>query len=122
MYWHCCPRCGNIFGLESGANGTGYYPKCDSYFTKNTVNSNASIAVTESNITIHTKADNANKTFYYPTENYSKINLLKENKLDINAKSITINENKMSITIDKDNIDKFDVIEINGVRFVKEDN
>lgn len=45
-----------------------------------------------------------------------------ENKLTINAKSIIINDDKISITIDKDNIDKFDVIEINGVIFVKEDN
>lgn len=103
MYWFCCSNCGNIFGLESVSNGTGYCPKCHSYFGLNLITSNA-LTADSNNITIYTKAAN------------------KENKLDINAKSITINENKMSITIDKDNIDKFDVIEINGVRFVREDN
>lgn len=33
--------------------------------------------------------------------------------------STLMNDNKISITIDKDNIDKFDVIEINGVQFVR---
>lgn len=42
------------------------------------------------------------------------------NKLTINAKDIIINDDKISITIDKHNIDKFDVIEINGVKFVRE--
>lgn len=44
------------------------------------------------------------------------------NKLNINAKSIKINDDKISSTIDKDDIDKFNTIEINGVKFVKEDN
>ena len=61
------------------------------------------------------------KGFDYYTEKYSKIQM-PEDKLTINAKSIAINDDKINITIDKDNIGKFDVIEINGVKFVKEDN
>lgn len=116
-----CLYCGNTFSITSQSSSTYYCPRCGSYFRAHAGPSNLSTADIN-NITIHTKAANADKTFYYPTENYSKINLPEENKLDINAKSITINENKMSITIDKDNIDKFDVIEINGIKFLKEDN
>jgi hypothetical protein len=56
---------------------------------------------------------------------YNNTNFLRipeYNKLTINAKSIKINDDKISITIDKDKIDKFNAIEINGVKFVKEDN
>lgn len=119
-----CPYCGNTFSIMSCTDGNYYCPTCHYYFKMitSTISDVATVPVpsNEANILVDT---NPSKDFYYySTEKYSKINLPKENKLDIYAKSITINENKMSITIDKDNIDKFDVIEINGVRFVKEDN
>lgn len=64
------PKCGNMSELTSESNGTWYCPECGFYSSINTVNSNASIA--ENNITIHTKAANADKRFYYLTEKYPK--------------------------------------------------
>lgn len=127
-----CPYCGNMFGITSEANGTYYCSLCKYYFknptyftTSNTplTKSNASTAATENNINIYHIPDtaNASKGIYCVEDD---INLLQfeDNKLIINAKDIIINDDKVSIIIDKDNIDKFDVIEINEVRFVKEDN
>ena len=63
----------------------------------------------------------ANKEFYnIESKGSNFLQLPKYDKLTINAKSIIINDDKISITIDKDNIDKFYIIEINGVKFVKE--
>ena len=127
-----CPYCGNMFGITSNSNGTNYCSVCKRYFknpiyfaTSNTplTKSNTSTtAAIEDSITIRLPdAANAARGFYYADDS---VNLWQseENKLTIKAKSITINDDKVSITIDKDNIDKFDVIEINGVRFVREDN
>ena len=66
-----CPNCENIFGLESESSGTWYCPRCGFYSSINTVNSNASTADIN-NITIHTKAANVDKRFYYSTEKYPK--------------------------------------------------
>lgn len=124
-----CPYCGNTTLVMSYVNNTYYCFNCGLYFSKDPLSSeadtlnfsNTSTADIENSITIHLPdGANAAKDFYYTTEKYSKIKLLAD-KLTINAKSIIINDDKISITIDKDNIDKFDVIEINGVRFVKED-
>lgn len=124
MYWFCCSKCGQIYGLTSGANGTEYCPKCDSYFNKYGITSNASTAAIENYIPIQLpNAANTNKGSYTSESKGSKFLQPQEwNKLTINAKSIIINDDKISITINKDNIDKFNVIEINGVSFVKEDN
>lgn len=115
-----CPYCGNTYAIMSYTNNMYRCPKCDFYFKEEpTLLSNASTAGIENNITI--RLPYADKDFYHSTENYSKINIPKY-KLTINAEDIIINNDKISITIDKDNIDKFNVIEINGVRFVREDN
>lgn len=122
MYWNCCPNCGNIFGLTSGAN-SGYCPKCDSFFTKNAVNSNTTTAPIENSITVANipTAANAAREFYYVDKDYANVPLPEENSLTINAKSITINDGKISVTIDKDGIDKFYIIKINGIKFVQSD-
>lgn len=118
-----CPYCGNTYSIMSHSNNMYYCPKCGFYFrAESTLLSNASTADIENNITIRLPdATNAAKGFYYTDEKYSKINLPAD-KLTINAKDIIIKDDKISITIDKDSIDKFNVIEINGVKFVKEDN
>lgn len=118
-----CPYCENTYSIMRHTNNMYYCPKCGFYFrAEPTLLSNASTAPIENSITISLpNASKAEKGFYYSAEKYSKINL-PEDKLIINAKAIIINNDKISITIDKDNIDKFDIIEINGVRFVKEDN
>lgn len=125
-----CPYCGNMFGITSDSNGTNYCSICKRYFknptyfaTSNTplTKSNTSTAAIQNNITIGLPyAANAERGFYDTIEKYPKINL-PEDKLTINAEDIIINDDKISITIDKDNIDKFNVIEINGVKFVRED-
>lgn len=67
--------------------------------------------------------DGVDKGFYSIESNGSNFLRIPEyNKLTINAKSIKINDDKISITIDKDNIDKFNTIEINDIKFAKEDN
>lgn len=86
------------------------------------VKPNASTAAIENSITLRLPdAANAAKGFYYTDEKYSKT-ILPEYKLTINAKDIIIKDGKISITIDEDGIDEFNVIEINGIKFVKEDN
>lgn len=118
-----CPYCGNTYSIMSQTNNMYYCPKCCSYFNKYGITSNASTAAIENGINIyHTpNAADVDKGFYTIDDN---INLLQheDNKLIINTSAIIINDDKISIIIDKDNIDKFDVIEINGVKFVKEDN
>ena len=126
-----CPYCGNMFGITSDSNGTNYCSVCKRYFknptyfaTSNTplTKSNASTAAIENSFTIRLPvAANAARDFYYTDDNIN-LSQSEESKLTINAKDIIINDDKISITIDKDNIDKFNVIEINGVRFVREDN
>jgi hypothetical protein len=102
-------------GIYNPSKGEYYCPACCRYFI-----SNASTAAIENSITIHLPdGANAAKDFYYTTKKHSEIKLLAD-KLTINAKAIIINNDRISITIDKDNIDKFDVIEINGVSFVRE--
>ena len=126
-----CSYCGNILGITSCSDGTNYCSICKRYFknptyftTSNTplTKSNTSTAAIKNNITVRLPdAANAARDFYYTDDN---INLLQSeyNKLTINAKSIIINDDKISITLDKNDIEKFDSIKINGVRFVKEDN
>lgn len=123
-----CPYCGNTTLVMSYVNNTYYCFNCGFYFNNDPLSSeastlnlsNTSTANIENNITISLPiAAKADKGFYYSAEKYSKINL-PEDKLTINAKTIIINNDKISITIDKDNIDKFDVIEINGIKFVRE--
>lgn len=87
------------------------------------VKPNASTAAIENNIGIYhiPNAANANKGFYNIESKGSNFLQLPEwDKLIINAKYIKINDDKISFAIDKDNIDKFYIIEINGVKFVKE--
>lgn len=62
---------------------------------------------------------NASRGFYHSIEKYSKLQM-STNKLTIDTKDIIINDDKISITIDEDNIDKFGAIEINGIKFVRE--
>ena len=120
-----CPYCGNTILAVSYTNNTYYCHKCGFYFRADPLSgkagiSNTSTAAIENNITIRLPYDaNADRGFYYTTEKYSKIQIPPD-KLTIDAKSIIINDDKISITIDKDNIDKFDVIEINGIKFVRE--
>lgn len=122
MYWNCCPNCGNIYGLTSGANSKCYCPKCDSFFSANTVNSNFSTASIENNITVRIPtAANAAKGFYYTDKHGMEVSQSEGDSITINAKSITINDGKISVTIDKDGIDKFWAIEVNGVKFVQSD-
>lgn len=66
-------------------------------------------------------ATDAAKEFYHTSDN---VNLWQPegNELVINANDITIHYGRVSINIDKAGIDKLDVIEINGVRFVRDDN
>lgn len=118
-----CPYCGNTYAIMSYSDNMYRCPKCNFYFSEEpTLLSNASTAPIENNITIRLPyADKVDKGFYYSAEKYSNINL-PEYKLTINAKDIIIKDDKISITIDTDNIDKFDVIEINGVRFVRGNN
>lgn len=117
-----CPYCGNIYSITSCTEGNYYCPTCHYYFKMitPTIADVATIPVPSNSANIPNAA-NADKGFDYYTEKYSKIQMLAD-KLTINAESIIINDDKISIIIDKDNIDKFDVIEINGVKFVKEDN
>lgn len=103
-----CPYCGNIISIMSHSNNTYYCAKCGFYFSADPL-SNKVGTLNLSSISVADTDDNINLP---QTEG---------NSLIINAKSITINDGKINITIDRDNIDKFDVIEINGVRFVKEE-
>lgn len=115
-----CPYCGNTFSITSCTDGNYYCPTCHYYFKMitPTIADVATVPVPSNSANIP-NATNTSKGFDYYTEKYSKIQM-PEYKLTINAKDITINDDKISITIDKDNIDKFDVIEINGVKFVRE--
>ena len=115
-----CPYCGNTFSIMSCTDRNYYCPTCHYYFKMitSTISDVATIPVSSNGASLPDTA-NAAKGFYYTNEKYSKINLPAD-KLTIDAKSIIINDDKISITINKDNIDKFDVIEINGVRFVRE--
>lgn len=116
-----CPYCGNIYSVMSQTNNMYYCPKCSSYFNKYGITSNASTAAIENYITIQLPdAANTNKGSYNSESKGSNFLQPQEwNKLTINAKSIIINNDKISIIIDKDNIDKFNVIEINGVKFMR---
>lgn len=128
----CCPFCGNMWGFISYTDGTKHCSVCKRFFkdttyfaTANTplVKANFSTASIENNITIGKGQESFPDVEYYRKgEDLSVIKALEECKLTINAKDIIIKDDKISITIDKDSIDKFNVIEINGVRFVREDN
>ena len=124
-----CPYCGNTISIMSHTNNTYYCPKCGFYFSadplSNKVGTLNLLSISAADIENNTRirlpdAVNVARGFYYTDDN---INLpqTEGNSLIINAKSITINDGKINIAIDRDNIDKFDVIEINGVRFVKEE-
>lgn len=133
-----CPYCGNTYSISlycentysvmSQSNMMYYCPKCNSYFNKYGITLNASTAAIENDIDIRLpKAANANKGSCSMGSKGSNIFQPQEwNELTINAKDIIINDDKISITIDKNNIDKnnigkFNVIEINGVKFVRKD-
>lgn len=92
-----CPYCGNTYSIMSHINNMYYCSKCGFYFRAEPTLSKAGTF----NLLNTSTAD------------------IEDNKLTINAKDIIINDDKISITIDKDNIDKFDVIEINGTKFVR---
>lgn len=105
-----CPYCGNTYSITSCTDGKYYCHTCHYYFK--------TIADVPS-----TGTNGVDKGFYIIESNGSNFLRIPEyNKLTINAKFIKINDDKISITIDKDNIDKFNAIEINGVKFVKDDN
>lgn len=116
-----CPYCGNTYSIMSCTDGNYYCPTCHYYFKMITsaIADVATIPVPSNSANILDVATNVNKGFNYYTEKYSKIQM-PEDKLTIDAKSIIINDDTISITIDKDNVDKFNVIEINGITFVKE--
>lgn len=98
-----CPYCGNTFSITSCTDGNYYCPTCHYYFKMitSTIADVATISAPSNGVNIPDSA-------VY--------------KLTINVKDITINDDKISITIDKDNIYNFDIIEIDGVKFVREDN
>lgn len=105
-----CPYCGNTYSITSCTDGEYYCHTCHYYFK------------TIADVPF-TGTKGVDKGFYSMESNGSNFLRIPEyNKLTINAKSIKINDDKISITIDKDNIDKFNAIEINGVKFVKDDN
>lgn len=115
-----CPYCGNPYSITSCTDGSYYCRTCHYYFK--TILDVATIPV-PSNGTNIPNTNGVDKGFYSIESKGSNFLLIPEyNKLNINAKSIKINDDKISFTIDKDNIDKFNAIEINGVKFVKEDN
>lgn len=121
-----CPYCGSR--IESKTSGGYYCPNCQRDFDFKGGGgmiygaSNLSTPAIKNNIGIYfTDAANAARDFYHTSDNVS-LWQSEDNKLTINAEDIIINDDKISITINKDNIDKFNVIEINGVRFVKENN
>lgn len=119
-----CPYCGNTSSIVSCTDGTDYCYNCHCCFklptSTPTTTAGVSTVSIPSNETNIPNAANADKGFYYVGEPHSKFTLPQENKLTIDSQSITINDDKINITIDNDNVGKFDVIEINGVRFVKE--
>lgn len=115
-----CPYCGNTFSITSCTDGNYYCPTCHYYFKMITpsIADVATIPVPSNGANIPDSA-NASRGFYHSIEKYSKLQM-PTNKLTINTKDIIINDDKISITIDEDNIDKFDAIEINGIKFVRE--
>lgn len=117
-----CPYCGNTFSITSCTDGNYYCPTCHYYFKMitPTIADVATISAPSNGVNIPDSA-NASRGFYHSTEKYSKIQM-PANTLIIHANDIIINNDKISITIDKDNIDKFDIIEINGIKFAREDN
>lgn len=121
MYWQCCSNCVNIFGLPNSAAGVSYCPKCNYKFPEQrTYASNVTLSYIENNINIHTTSSlTQGKSFYHNSQLNPKFEVPAEDKLIINAESITISNDKISITIDNDNVSKFNVIEINGHTFVR---
>ena len=117
-----CPYCGNTFSITSCTDGNYYCPTCHYYFKMITpaIADVATIPVPSNGANLSDSV-NAGKGFYYVNKGYVNASQSEGNSIPVNAKSIIINDDKISITIDKDNINKFDVIEINGVKFVKED-
>lgn len=120
-----CPYCGNAYSIMSQTNNMYYCPKCCFYFNESEITSNASTAAIENNISIYhipDAADAARGFYTIESKGSNFLQLPEYDKLIINAKDIIINNDKISVTIDKDNIDKFNAIEINGVKFVRENN
>lgn len=100
------------------------YGCCNRLYDKY-VKPNASTAAIENNIGIYhiPNAANANKGFYnIESKGSNFLHLPEWDKLIISAKDIIIENDKISLTIDRDIIDKFDVIEINSIKFVRENN
>lgn len=115
-----CPYCGNTYSITSCIDGSYYCYICHYYFK--TIADIAAIPIQSNSINIP-NTNGVDKRFYSIESKGSNFLQIPEyNKLTINAKSIKINDDNISITIDKDKIDKFNAIEINGVKFVKEDN
>lgn len=118
-----CPYCGNETDTTTSTSDNLYCTTCGHIFSLTSpIKANFSTAPIENNITVDiTTAANAARGFYYMDKDYANVRQSEGDSLTVNAKSITINDDKISITIDKDNIDKFYIIEINGVKFVREE-
>lgn len=120
-----CPYCGNTYSIISCTDGNYYCPTCHYYFKiiTSTIADTATISSVPSNDANIPNTGGVDNRFYSVESKGSNFLEISEyDKLTINAKSIKIDDNKISITIDKDNIDKFNAIEINGIKFAREDN
>lgn len=114
-----CPYCGNPYSITSFTDGSCYCNTC--HYSFKTILDVATIPV-PSNGTNIPNTNGVDKGFYHIESKGSNFLQRPEyNKLIINAKSIKINDDKISITIDRNSIDKFNAIEINEVKFVNED-
>lgn len=120
-----CPYCGNTYSITSCTDGNYYCPTCHYYFKiiTSTIADTATISSVPSSGANIPNTCGVDKRFYsVESEGSNFLQISEYDKLAINAKSIKINDDKISITIDKDNIDKFNAIEINGIKFAREDN
>lgn len=116
-----CPYCGNESDITTSTSCKAYCTTCGHIFDmRSLTKTNFSTAAIEKYITDRLPNAANDRRGFYRVEDGINLWQPEENKLTINAEDIIINNDKISITIDKDNIDKFDVIEINGVRFMKE--
>ena len=110
-----CPYCENSYSITSCTDENYYCPTCP-YYVKTITPTIIDVA------NIPFPSNGVDEGFYHIESKGSNFLQRPEyNKLIINAKSIKINDDKISITIDRDSIDKFNAIEINEVKFVNED-
>lgn len=118
-----CPYCGNETDTTTSTSDNLYCTTCGHIFSLTSpIKANFSTAPIENNITVDIPtAANGARGLYYIDKDYANVRQSEGDSLTVNAKSITINDGKINVTIDKDDIDKFDVIEINGVKFVREE-